>query len=150
MTAADARSDQVEQAIEMLRSAGQRITPARRAVLRAIADADGHLTAEEVHAVVARSDPELHRATIYRTLDRLRELGVVEHTHLRHGPAVFHLAVDAHDHLVCDRCGGVIDVPRASFRAMHQRLLRDHGFHVGSLHFAVNGTCAGCAEPAAT
>lgn len=141
---------QVEEAIATLRSAGQRITRARRAVLDAIAEADEHLTAEGIRAAVARRDPDLHMATIYRTLDRLRELGIVEHTHLQHGPAVFHLAVEAHDHLVCDACGVVIDVPRSTFAPLHRQLLKQHGFRVGSLHFAVNGTCAACTPPSAT
>jgi Fe2+ or Zn2+ uptake regulation protein len=149
-TSAHSAPAQVEDAIATLRAAGQRITRARRAVLDAIADADQHLTAEEIHVAVVRRDPDLHMATIYRTLDRLRELGIVEHTHLQHGPAVFHLAVEAHDHLVCDACGVVIDVPRSTFAALHRQLLRDHGFRVGSLHFAVNGTCAECSPPSAS
>jgi Fe2+ or Zn2+ uptake regulation protein len=149
-TAAHLATARVDDAIAALRAAGQRITRARRAVLDAVAESDDHLTAEEIHAAVAERDPDLHMATIYRTLDRLRELGIVEHTHLQHGPAVFHLAVEAHDHLVCDACGMVIDVPRSTFRALHRQLLRDHGFRVGSLHFAVNGTCAGCSPPSAT
>ncbi len=57
----------------------------------------------------------MHESTVYRFLDELERLGVVDHVHLGHGPAVYHLASDAHHHLVCDRCGAVEEVPEALF-----------------------------------
>lgn len=131
-------------AIDDLRLAGQRITKARRAVLEAIAASKEHPTADDIHAAVARRAPEVHLATVYRTLETMRELGIIEHTHLRHGPAVFRLAADAHEHLVCEGCGSVVDVPSEALRPVRKRLQQDYGFRVGTLHFAITGRCERC------
>src|SRR5213078_577636 len=100
-----------ERIIDDLRRRGERITPARRAVIDELASAEGHLTADDLVDRVHATVPSAHRATIYRTMDTLERLGVVEHTHLGHGRAVYHLADDRHGHLVCEHCGAVVEVP---------------------------------------
>jgi Fur family transcriptional regulator, ferric uptake regulator len=99
------REDEI---LESIRDAGERVTKARRAVVVALVDADGHATAEALQARVQAEHPEVHMATIYRNLETLERLGVVEHTHLGHGPAVYHLADELHQHLVCEGCGSVV------------------------------------------
>jgi Fe2+ or Zn2+ uptake regulation protein len=141
--------DRVGALLEVLRGRGERITTARRALLSALVEAGGHRTADELAAEVARTTPEVHRATIYRTLDTLRRLGVVEHTHLGHGPAVYHLADEVHQHLVCEECGSVTEVPPAVFKPLERTLTRDYGFTVSSRHFALIGRCRPCREAAA-
>ena len=53
---------------------------------------------------IQQQHPEVHLSTVYRTLDSLEKLGIVEHTHVGHGPAVYHVGV-THQHLVCEECG---------------------------------------------
>jgi Fur family ferric uptake transcriptional regulator len=89
--------------------------------------------------------PAIHRATIYRTLDTLRRLGVVEHSHLGHGPAVYHLADDVHHHLVCEDCGAVTEAAGSLFAGLESALRREYGFEMESRHFAVTGRCRACA-----
>jgi len=139
-------TDRVAALVDSLRARGERITTARRALLTALAEAGDHRTAEELAAEVARVHPEVHRATIYRTLDTLRRLGVVEHTHLGHGPAVYHLADEPHQHLVCEDCGAVAEVPPTVFRPLERALARDYGFAVSSRHFALVGRCRECSQ----
>ncbi len=135
-----------EEILHRLRELGGRVTPARRALVTAILDAEGHVTADDLAAAVQRSHPDVHRSTIYRTLDALEELGVVVHVHLGHGRAVYHLADDPHQHLVCDVCGAVTEVPERLFQHLARRLLRDYGFAMRSHHFAVLGRCEKCAD----
>jgi Fe2+ or Zn2+ uptake regulation protein len=111
----------------------------------ALLDADAHVTADDLAEVVQRSHPDVHRSTIYRTLDALEELGVVDHVHLGHGRAVYHLLDDPHHHLVCELCEHVIEVPDAVFRPLAETLSRDYEFVLRSNHFAVLGRCAECA-----
>src|SRR4051812_18486473 len=101
-------ADRVEAILADLRGRGERITPARRAVVETLVDAKGHLTATELVERVHDTAPGAHLATIYRTMDVLERLGVVEHTHLGHGRAIYHLADDMHAHLVCEQCGAVV------------------------------------------
>ena len=142
--------ERLERILDQLRAGGGRITPARRALVSALLDADAHVTADDLAEVVQRSHPDVHRSTIYRTLDALEELGVVDHVHLGHGRAVYHLLDDPHQHLVCEVCEEVIEVPDELFRPLADRLARDYGFALRSNHFAVLGRCAECAASSGT
>jgi Fur family transcriptional regulator, ferric uptake regulator len=131
--------------LDQLRARGGRITTARRALVTALVEAEAHVTADDLAEQVQRSHPDVHRSTIYRTLDALEELGVVDHVHLGHGRAVYHLLDDPHQHLVCDVCGFVIEAPDSLFQPLADALRADYGFVLRSNHFAVLGRCADCA-----
>ena len=138
--------ERLDRILGQLREGGGRITPARRALVGALLDADSHVTADDLAETVQRSHPDVHRSTIYRTLDALEELGVVDHVHLGHGRAVYHLLDDPHQHLVCEVCEAVIEVPDALFRPLADRLAADYGFALRPNHFAVLGRCAACQD----
>ena len=137
-------SDRLVLALDALRAQGGRITTARRALVTALVEADGHVTADDLAAVVHRAHPDVHRSTVYRTLEALERLGVVDHVHLGHGRAVYHLADAAHQHLVCEACGAVVEVPEAVFDDLAAVLRASHGFAIRPKHFAVLGRCAAC------
>lgn len=135
----------VDRILAQLRAAGGRVTPARRALVGALLEADGHVTADDLAEAVQHSHPDVHRSTIYRTLDALEELGVVDHVHLGHGRAVYHLLDDPHQHLVCEVCNAVIEAPDELFKPLARQLVDDYGFVLRPNHFAVLGRCAACA-----
>ena len=161
----------VAAAVDRLRRSGERVTPARQAVLRVIgaADrADEHLTAEQIGARVAEVEPTVHRATVYRTLTALTEAGVLSHIHLGATATVYHLATDAgepereagpaaydssgdephghgHIHVQCVRCGTVQDAPPEVLAEAAARLRDELGFELDTTHAALLGRCAECA-----
>ncbi len=134
----------VDQLVALLRARGLRITLARRALIEQLVAVDGHLTAEELTDRVCASAGQVHRATIYRSLDALERAGVVEHVHLGHGRAVYHLADDLHQHLVCESCGRVSEAPEGLLASVQRRLRRSSGFQMRPYHFAVLGRCREC------
>jgi Fur family ferric uptake transcriptional regulator len=148
-------------AVARLRSAGERVTTARYAVLRVVdaADlADEHLSAEQIGARVAEAEPAVHRATVYRTLTSLVETGVLSHVHLGGAATVYHLTEPAasvgehpqrhdHAHVQCHDCGRVFDVPPEVFDDVRARLRADLGFELHTSHAALLGTCRDCAAP---
>lgn len=136
----------IDAVLEQLRARGGRVTSPRRAILEALIAADTHPTAEQITAAVRSSQPDVDRSTVYRFLDDLEKMGVVDHVHLGHGAAVYHFADDAHHHLVCDGCDAVVEVPAAVFASLRKRLRTDYGFDVDARHFAVPGRCAACAS----
>lgn len=136
--------ERVRRLVDLLRARGQRLTLARRALLEELAGADGHLTAEELTGRVCRRVGQVHQATIYRSLDTLERAGLVEHVHLGHGRAVYHLADDLHQHLVCEACGAVAEAPGELFTDVQRRLLESYGFAMRPYHFAVLGRCRDC------
>jgi Fur family ferric uptake transcriptional regulator len=135
----------VEALLARLRRSGGRVTSARRALLAALLAADGHhLTAQDLAESVQRAVPDVHLSTVYRALESLEEKGIVAHTHLGHGRAVYHLADEPHQHLVCERCQAVVEVPDDVFAELARTLEGAYGFVVGAHHFAVVGRCAAC------
>lgn len=134
----------VEEILERVRAGGGRLTPARRGVVAALVAANGHVNADELTATVQADHPDVHQSTVYRILEDLEDRGLVVHVHLGHGPAVYHLAGDAHGHLVCQSCGAVIEVPDKLLAPFSRRLSDQFGFEVCFSHFAVGGWCAAC------
>src|SRR3954451_16747115 len=83
-----------------LRSRGYRLTPQRKLVLEAVG-ALGHATPQEIVATVRKTASGINISTVYRTLELLEELAVVQHTHLGHGAPTYSVATDdAHVPLV--------------------------------------------------
>ncbi len=121
-----------------------RITEARSAIITTLLGSNGHVTAEELAAQIHRQLPDVHLSTVYRTLDTLEEIGVVEHVHLGHGRAVYHLADEFHHHLVCDNCDKVVEVPDSVFNDVGVTLAATYGFTIRPHHFAVAGLCRVC------
>jgi Fe2+ or Zn2+ uptake regulation protein len=134
----------VDEAIELLRAAGGRVTPSRRLLLQALFDVPEHRNAEELAAAVQAQAPDVHLSTIYRNLDELERLGVIVHAHLGHGPATYHLATAAHGHFVCEVCGTMVEAPDQVFSGLAKTAKAEFGFIIDPHHFAVPGRCADC------
>ena len=134
----------VGQILERLAASGMRRTSARQAILEAFFAAETHVTAEDIAVEVHRRFPSVDVSTVYRTLDTLEQLGIVDHTHLAHGPAIFHMADDDHQHLVCERCGRVEEVPPAALEPFLDSLKERFDFDVDRRHFALVGICGSC------
>lgn len=130
--------------LALVREHGGRVTATRRLLLRALFDATGHRTAEELADEVQALAPDVHISTIYRNLDELERLGVVVHAHLGHGPATYHLATGAHGHFVCEQCGAMVEAPDEVFQSLSRAARTRFGFDINPHHFAVLGRCRGC------
>ena len=108
----------------------------------------GHATPEEVAEKVRQSHPGINLSTVYRNLETLENVGLVQHTHLGHGGATYHAAEElTHLHLVCGVCGSVGDAPIESAASFVTSLADDYGFRTDVSHFAIYGTCADCFDP---
>ncbi len=139
---ADRTADEV---FDHLRAEGVRLTDARRVVVQALLDADAHPTADTIARLAAEQDPSLHRSTVYRTLDALADLEVIDHVHLGHSGAVYHFA-DASDlHVVCQSCGAVTHVDPEVLDAAAAAIVERTGFALDPGHFALPATCPTCA-----
>lgn len=136
--------NRVDAILDLLSEAGRRRTAPRQAIVECIVRTNAHVTADEVAAEVQRRFPSVNISTVYRTLEALEELGVIDHVHLGHGRAVYHLSDEDHQHLVCERCGAVTELQSSKLRPLIKAIERDHGFEVDRRHFAIVGLCRGC------
>lgn len=141
--AADVTIDEVA---ALLRSRGERMTGPRRAVLTVLAEGNEHLSADAVLTRVAAHDAGVHRASVYRTLDALCDLGVVQHVHVGHGGTAYHLVREGQPHLhaQCGSCGAVHDLPADLLDDVSDAVYRLHGFRLDAGHVALSGLCRSC------
>ncbi|MET7299140.1 Fur family transcriptional regulator [Embleya sp. NPDC005575] len=144
--------DPIAEAVRQIRAHGERVTVARTAVLRVLADADEHLSADAIFAAVSRTAPGVHRTTIYRALDALERLDLVAFTRLRHDAATYHLAGHlvggAHVHVRCRLCGTVSHAPGDLLDEVASRLATELGFALDPTAVALSGRCDTCTHRA--
>jgi len=136
--------DPVEDVLALVREHGGRATPARRLLLNALFGSREHRSAEELSAEVHAQAPDVHISTIYRNLEELERLGVIDSTRLGNGPATYHLATASHGHLVCEKCGTMTEVPDGIFNDLVRAAVSHYGFTINPHRFAVTGRCANC------
>ncbi len=134
----------VDTIVELLSKGGGRRTVARQAIVEAIVEAGSHVTADDIARQVQLRFPSVNISTVYRTLDSLEDLGVIDHVHLGHGRAVYHLTDEEHEHLVCESCEAVIELPASKLKPFLKSIEREHGFEVDRRHFAIVGLCRLC------
>ena len=134
----------VEAILSRFTATGGRRTASRQAIVEAVVGAGGHLTAEQIATTVQARFPSVNLSTVYRTLEALEELRVVDHVHLGHGRAVYHLTDESHQHLFCERCERVQEVPISKLRPLFGMLEDEFGFELDRRHFAIVGHCRAC------
>jgi Fur family ferric uptake transcriptional regulator len=135
--------------IMALSAEGYRITNARRTVCEVVAAAhDQHLSAAGIYDQArAQAGTRLDRSTVYRTLEALEDAGLLTHSHLGHGPSVYHLTEDAgHQHLICLRCGRTLTMPEEDTKKLIDSIAGSTGFILDASHFALSGLCVDCSS----
>lgn len=123
-----------------LRAHGYRLTEQRREVWETV-ETLRHATPEQIAAQL----PDVDLSTVYRALEVLVAAGLISHTHIGHGPPVYH-AVDPtpHLHLVCQRCGKQTSASVELAAQLLDGLQREHGFVADVDYMSLPGTCAEC------
>lgn len=134
---------------ERLRQYGFRVTPQRRAIMKAIWDNGEHATLEEVLADVQRADANINPATVYRAIDLFIIRGLVIATKLG-GETVYEIRSDTpHHHLMCRVCGYDQRIDHARVRALMDDLDAEYHFLVETEHLILLGLCEHCRKAAA-
>jgi Fur family ferric uptake transcriptional regulator len=131
--------------VTALERAGYRMTQPRRAVAQLIADQGGHFSAADLVAAAQARKLGIGRATIFRALDTLSELGVVERIDLPSGDhAYVGCAPTHHHHVVCSRCGRTSEIDDAGLRSVVRDVARRTGYRVDEHRLELFGLCPAC------
>jgi Fe2+ or Zn2+ uptake regulation protein len=128
----------------VLHDRGQRVTPQRIAIARALRRLDRHASADEVAHAVAVELPNLSKPAVYATLELLAELGFARRLTVAPGAVLYDPHTDDHHHAVCSRCGRVVDVTAPLDPGPAFRSARDHGFEPDRAELVVSGVCRDC------
>ncbi|MEA3075923.1 MAG: Fur family transcriptional regulator, stress-responsive regulator [Actinomycetota bacterium] len=134
------------EAADLLKDAGLRVTAQRRAVLEAVAEADGdHPTVDDVARRVRAALGSVSTQAVYDVLDALQRAQLVRRLEPAGSPVRYEARVgDNHHHLVCRQCGLTVDVDCAVGRAPCLQPVDDAGFVIDEAEVTYWGTCPAC------
>ena len=128
------------QALKFLRADGRRITRERRLLLRII-ERNPHLDAAEIYELARKENPKISLSTVYRTVNLLKDLGLVEASPLGEDHYHYEVRFQDHYHLVCLGCGRVIEIPPSQDI---NRLGEERGFEIIGVKLELFGYCPEC------
>lgn len=134
-----------EQMLEALRDSGCRITDPRRAVVQVLAEGHQHLNHTELLERAQQRHAAIGRATVYRTVELMVELGLIHVTYLGDAGQRFVIPIHGHHHhMVCNECGAVTDVEECHFSSALAAISRETGFAIDSHLVELYGLCPAC------
>ena len=139
--------DWVEHALETLQEAGFRAGGARRAVLELLGEQDCALSALEIEEKLHASDNAVGRASVYRALEQLEALRLVQRLEMGTGTAAYERSSptgEHHHHLVCERCGAVVPFEDEQLERAIARVSRSASFDVSDHDVTLHGRCRRC------
>lgn len=128
--------------------AGYQATPNRRLVARLVASIDGHFTAADLLERGRQEGVNIGRATVFRALDLLASLHVVERLDLPTGTHAYVVCDpdEHHHHLVCSTCGHSVDVADGALAQLVDDIGRRAGYRVEAHRLELFGMCSDCAS----
>src|SRR5258707_5907044 len=130
---------------ELLRKRGYRLTPQRFMIMSVIQEAQEHLSVEQIAERVQERNPYVSLSTIYRTLELLRELGLVRENHVPGEQPRYEIAEGkAHHHLIYRKCHAVIHLDEQLLGNLHEKLQEQYHFHSLTLDLVATGLFANC------
>lgn len=133
-------------------SRGVRITVQRRVLVGIIQDAARHLDAAELLKLAQKQDPEIDRATVYRTIALLKRQGLIDELDLMHleGEKHYYEAKTSRDHchLACFACGGIMEYAGSSFEKLKAEIAKESDFQIRVARLELGGLCKRCRKAA--
>ena len=137
----------LDEAIEVVRRGGLRLTAARRLVLEALLTAREPISAEDIADGLGGTMTQSDIASVYRNLETLGELGLVRHFHAGHGPGRYVLVgFGEREYLACESCGALEAVEPAALDDVRHAIREVSGFEARFSHFPIVGLCPRCAQ----
>jgi Fur family ferric uptake transcriptional regulator len=135
-----------------LKRHGYKLTPQRVAVIRAITSSQDHLTPTAIYRRVLQDHPKTGLATIYRTLTKLAQLGLICRLHTDDNCHSYTIgSSEHHHHLICSNCGIVVDFSKHDFNELEKILTSKTGFQIEDHLLEFTGLCQSCKKkPAIT
>jgi Fur family transcriptional regulator, ferric uptake regulator len=133
------------EAAALLKKSGHKLTSQRLAIIRVVMESRELLSPSALYEKVRRIDPEVGEVTVYRTLNILSDLGLVcivhtgENTH-----SYISRPPEHHDHLICSKCGKVVDFMDCNVSELEKRLMDKTGFIISEHRLDFYGMCRRC------
>lgn len=129
-----------------LKDAGLKITAPRVKILQLLeSSAIRHMSAEDVYRKLLTNNEVIGLATVYRVLTQFETAGLVIRHHFEEGHSVFELAgAYHHDHMVCVKCGRVVEFTDVEIEALQRKIADKLGFELTDHNLNMYGYCPNC------
>jgi Fur family ferric uptake transcriptional regulator len=126
---------------------GHPLTSQRRLLLELLRDYEGHIDAKELYRRASAKDESISPATVYRTLNLFKELGLIDEIRLGRVRCYYEIKQSqGHQHLVCKGCGKILEFQSPYFQKLIEEVQLQHGFHVEKAELYLEGRCPGCED----
>jgi len=134
---------------EFLLTKRMRLTPEREAIVTAVYATHEHFDADVWVEKLERRKGGASRSTVYRTLGLLEEAGLIRKVARTNDREVYEhdYGYPHHDHLICKKCGEMIEFPNEVIAEVLERIAAEHGFRMSGHRLEVEGICATCSRP---
>ncbi|MDR3563953.1 MAG: Fur family transcriptional regulator [Negativicutes bacterium] len=137
--------DQIEEGLRnYLKTEERKLTKQRRHILDVFANAKSHLSIEELYNKTIEQYPNIGIATVYRTMKLLCESGLASGARDNDGAYRYELEQEYHNHLICLKCGQLIEDADSGYEALHAKLARKNNFKIIHTRVELYGTCHEC------
>ncbi|MEL6458206.1 MAG: Fur family transcriptional regulator [Cyanobacteria bacterium J06641_2] len=136
---------QASEIVKILKLKGLRVTPQRFAVYSNLLNREDHPTAEQILISLNQDSPTSSQATIYSSLQALRDVGLVREVLLEEGVCRYDANVSPHHHFRCNRCGKIEDIPWEQVEGISFKGLRS-GLSVDNYELTIRGICDCCQD----
>jgi Fur family ferric uptake transcriptional regulator len=134
--------------LEKLRMKGIRLTAQRKILIDEMQNATQHLDASLLLERAKKRDARVDRATVYRTIDLLKRLGMIDELDLMHLNGEKHYyevrTNEDHFHLACFGCGKIEELTSASFEMLKREIAEKSGFTIDVIRLEAGGKCRAC------
>jgi Fur family ferric uptake transcriptional regulator len=133
---------------DYIRSEGLHETVQRMKILDAFLNADDHVSAEDIYRLVNRRQRKVGFTTVYRTMKLIADCGLAREVLFNDGIARFEHTYGKkhHHHLICTKCGKVIEFSSKIMDEAEKELLNRHGFELQYHQYEIFGLCRECRE----
>ncbi|MGE4295219.1 MAG: Fur family transcriptional regulator [Campylobacterales bacterium] len=139
--------DLLERFKHLLKLSGLKYTQQREAILRTIYESEGHFTPEMLHQQVQQlfSDQKIGIATIYRTLSLLESEHIVTSISFGVSGKKYEFGMKQHhDHMICDKCGKMIEFVDETIEKRQAAIAKNHNFIITGHTLQIHGICEEC------
>lgn len=139
--------DQAQHWLERLQASGYRLTGSRKAVVEVIAQSEYTLNPMEIYLQAVKKYRSLGLVTVYRTLEKLEELHLVQRVHQENDCHSYIAAAVGHQHLlICTSCNRAVFFSGDDLDPLMDQLGAGHGFKIHDHWLQLFGTCDQCAQ----
>lgn len=123
----------------------QRFTDQQRELVEHVFARHSHFDADQLIANLKTAGKRVSRATVYRTLKKLVEAGLLREIEIGHRTVYDHdYGYPAHDHMVCERCNTMIEFQHPRLDEVLREVAGEHLFQADSRTLVIRGVCAAC------